>query len=332
MRGSEPAGGGGLRSYLRALLTSALIATGFIAAFNLAMDPMGEFGISGTHRLNAVVPTKVHEFRMGAVDRYLSTVIDGRADRYLIGSSRVEYGFDLCEQPDIRRIALFSFDMSDARHIQARLLSTADRPLRLIMEMAGMGINPIRRVQYDSPPPSLVIRKLGALFSYEALRLSIDTLRRNLTARSPTDPAVARCRPSPQWIEENQTEITIAQRETRAQVAVRNADDYDRLFRTALAEADRICARTGIRHRIRWLVAPPSFDQAELPATGPMSILQRARMQSALHDRRPEAAFCDIALVTAGFDDDRWRNRANWLDPNHFSPALGAPVLTALFK
>ena len=84
MRGSDPAGGGGLRAYLRALLTSALIATGIIAGFNLVMDPMGEFGISGTHRLNAVVPMEVHQFRMGAVDRYLSTVIDGRADRYLI--------------------------------------------------------------------------------------------------------------------------------------------------------------------------------------------------------------------------------------------------------
>ena len=122
MRGSDPAGGGGLRAYLRALLTSALIATGIIAGFNLVMDPMGEFGISGTHRLNAVVPMEVHQFRMGAVDRYLSTVIDGRADRYLIGSSRVEYGFDLCEQPDIRRIALFSFDMSDARHEYSSLV------------------------------------------------------------------------------------------------------------------------------------------------------------------------------------------------------------------
>ncbi|WP_372022680.1 hypothetical protein P7L70_04715 (plasmid) [Tistrella mobilis] len=330
MRGSEPAGGGGLRSYLRALLTSALIATGFIAAFNLAMDPMGEFGISGTHRLNAVVPTKVHEFRMGAVDRYLSTVIDGRADRYLIGSSRVEYGFDLCDRPDIRRIALFSFGMADARHVQARLLAAADRPLTLIMEMPGIQINAARRAQYETAPPSQAVRKLTALWSFDAVRLSMHMLHRNLTARTSTDPATARCRPMPQWVEEGQPPLPPAAREIRALSAISDTEEYDRMFRSTLADAGRVCARTGIRHRIRWLVLPISFDQATLPATRRMSEVQRMQMQMALDALRRDIAFCDITLVTAGSDGGDWENPARWLDPNHFSPTLGDPLLATV--
>src|SRR5205085_6748973 len=97
---------GGARGFWLALLTSCALILA-VCLFNVAVDPTGQIGLLKVHAFDRVMPasvvTSVREGRNPAA--YERMIVGTPANTFLIGTSREARGFDVCDRPNLLRIA-----------------------------------------------------------------------------------------------------------------------------------------------------------------------------------------------------------------------------------
>lgn len=327
-----PISGGAKGFWLAFLGSGALILA--ICLFNLSVDPIGQIGLLKIHALNRVMPASVVSFVRNNADpaAYERTIAGTSADTFLIGTSREERGFDLCDKPNLIRIAGSSWGIRELAHVQNRIIETRTAPATLLIDvgLAGDG------GQADRDPR---LATSYAALSPQTTLLSIQTV---FAALAGTDEAASRfagCRPLPG---DRQDWPAAAQRFEYASLQFDAREAALRRGRAILEQmvgsADRICAKTGIRHTLIFFSLPGtpgssltrSFDALLKDHSQRLSEMFRAASERAACRFR----YLDLVASPPGSAAERqlWRDRDQWLDFTHFSPGLGRIALDYILE
>lgn len=337
MRSSEAQGGGlsatlpELRRYLEAAAVAVVGLVAATVAFTVLMDPMEEFGFAGTHPLNAFTPQAVQGYRVTGLDRYLGSIAEqDEAWVYLVGSSRVEFGFDTCGYDGLRKVVVFGLEAGQTRYAQNALLSGATTRKTLLLEMPGLEYDSATTSGFSHAPQPRLARKARAVFSFEAVKLSVHTLLKGVAALAAGGEAGPRCRAQEnltgRWLDP----AARGRAEAQGKADLANVPLLAAEIRRTLAEAEATCFSTGIRHVIRWITLPPAFYYRESPDLTAQVEARRRVLRQALEADRPHKGACDIGAVEMGLDPSgggRWSDRSLWSDDMHFLPVLGRQVL-----
>lgn len=323
----EPALG---RSYLRALAGAAALLI-LYCLVNLLADPTGEFGLSGRFAFNrAPPPEAIAEGEAGGNPAFYTRAIrESAASTFLIGASRTWRGFDTCTRPGLLRIAGSAWGIAELTRIQRAVLESRDRPATLLVEI-GLPQDESRRI--GSPLANAV----SVALSPHTFPLALRTMAGSLSGQPA--PAFIGCRPLPSprtdWAEAARTLRAALTYVDATPASLRRGRDNVMAMADA---ADRICARTGIRHRLVYFSLPPAPAGAPAPALDRIIQSNSARLASAFAGRPRPAGGCTILYANHATDPPGpaaarllWRDRRFWSDYAHFSPQLGALALQAL--
>src|SRR5215217_2913401 len=127
---------GSAKLFWRSLLAcGALILA--MCLLNASIDPTGQIGLAKTHALNRTVTPSVVSFvrNSGSVTAYESAIATTSADTFLIGTSREARGFDLCDRPNILRIAGSGWGIREIAQVHTKILETRTAPTTLLIEL-----------------------------------------------------------------------------------------------------------------------------------------------------------------------------------------------------
>ena len=317
-----------MRAYFISMLAAAGLCVMAVVALNVLVDPLGLLGIRHAIWSDRIMAKWGTATRRLVEDVYLAS-IDNDASIYLVGSSRYQLGFNVCGLPDIRKVAIPAADLSDIVHAQDTLLRAARDPKTLVLEVNGA-----RLPAHPFTGPSalqLAVQKARLLFSYDVTRASFGYLtaggHTSLEAAAPD--CAANNNPLPDRSTSRRLTIIDGAK------ALENTARYDRAwFRQALLDAERICHEQGVRHKIRWLMLPMTWEE-ENPVMAKTIMQWRQAIAAALAGPRPYRGACDIAIVDYAPAPDTpqgraWRDRSRWRDYIHFGAGLGDTGLRAV--
>ena len=310
----------------------ALIA--LFCLLNILADPTGEFGLSGRFAFNlAPPPAAIARGMEGGNPAFYSRAIrESDANLFIAGQSRTWRGFDTCGRSGILRVAGSAWGISELARTQRMILQSRRRPITLMVEI-GLPQDESNRV--GSPLTdaiSVALSPKTALFSLQTVAASL--------AGNRAPPSYLPCWPLPSpradWAEASRT----LRATTHFIDATSESLRRGRANVVAMAdEADRICARYGIAHRLIYFSLPST------PARSPARNLDRVvrlnskSLASMFARRRPRRHGCiisyrDFTSSPPGSPEEQalWRDRSQWSDYVHYSPRLGDIALRTLLQ
>lgn len=324
---------GGAKLFWRASLTcGALILA--MCVLNASIDPTGQIGLVKTHALNRTVTAPVVSFvrNSHSVVAYERAIATTSADTFLIGTSREARGFDLCDRPNMLRIAGSSWGIREIAQVHAKILETRTAPTTLLIEL---GVPSDSGGAGESPDPSAAYTALSPRTTW----LSFQTVAANMRKSDEIAVHEAACRPLPSdpvnW-----------------QAAAERFEFGSRLFDTSKAsrqrgraileqmvgDANRICAKTKIRHRIVYF-SLPGTPNSPLSQQFDASLKDAQRDMAKLFQQLSGHGACrfrylDLLTTPPGSSAEQqlWRDRDQWSDFTHFSPHLGRLALNAILR
>ena len=318
------------RSYLRGLACATALLC-LYCLINVLADPTGEFGLSGRFDFNrAPPPEAIAEGEAGNDPAFYARAIrESAANVFLIGTSRTWRGFDTCSRPDLLRVAGTAWGISELARVQQSVLESRDRPATLLVEI---GLPEDEGGRIGSP----LANAISVALSPRTFVLSLRTIAGSVNGQPA--PAYIRCAPFPS----PRTDWAEAARTLRAAVTLVDATpaslSHGRANVLALADAaDRVCARTGIRHHLVYFSLPPTPAGSPAPALDQIIQLNSARLASAFARRPHPARGCSILYANYTRDPPGpaalrllWRDRRHWSDFAHYGPELGEFALQPL--
>lgn len=314
-------------------LLGGLALLGLWSLFNILIDPTGAFGLSGRFAFNRVPPPAVIAAGEDGGDPAFFTraIREHRGDVFLIGSSRTWRGFDTCERPDILRVAGSAWGLRELTRVQRTILDHRRTPAELLIEI---GLPTTERPAVTDPAQAAIATAL----SPRTTGFSLQTVLHSLTGAATRPATYAPCRALPpgpaDWVQaERSVRYTLGRLDTTPGSLMQGR-------RTLLAmadQADQVCRRTGVRHRLVFFTLPPSPAGSPAPRHDRIVQTNAARIARAFADRAPAPGGCDIRYVNfastppgAPAEQALWRDREQWSDYFHFSSRLGATALAAL--
>lgn len=303
------------------------------SAFNVMVDPTGEFGMSGRFRFNRNPPAEVIAAGMNGNNPAFFTraIRESRGDVFLIGPSRTWRGFDTCARPDVLRVAGSAWALRELTRVERTILDERDRPATMLIEV---GLPTTERPAITSPAQAAVSTALSPRTTLFSLRTVVHSLREGEERPTSYATCVPLASPPTDWAEaERSARYTLGLLDTSEPSLAQGRRNV-----LAMADlADQVCRRTGLRHRLVFFTLPSS------PAASPFSDHDRvfganaARMAADFAGRTPPPGGCAISYMNFATDPPGsppqqalWRDRGNWSDYVHFSPGLGAVALDAL--
>jgi hypothetical protein len=321
------------RGYFAGLIGGCALL-GLYCLLNVLVDPTGEFGLSGRFAFNLVPPPAAMTRGMagGNPAFYGRTIRESDPDAFLVGQSRTWRGFDTCRRSGILRIAGSAWGISELARTQRMILQSRRRPITLMVEI---GLPQDERNRVGSPLSDAISVGLSPRTAW----LSLQTVAGSL-AGGKAAPSYVTCRPLPSpptdWEQASRTLQASMQFIDATPDSLRRG----RLNVVAMAdEADRICARSGIRHRLIYFSLPST------PARSPALDLDRvvrlnSRVIAAMLARRTSrpdgctTSYRDFTSSPPGSPEEKalWRDRGQWSDYGHYSPRLGDIALTELLR
>jgi hypothetical protein len=318
--------------FWRSVLGSVTVIAA-IFLLNVVIDPVGEIGLVKPNRLNRLTPNSVARTIREAQDVsvYRHVIATTRADTFLIGTSREARGFDLCRQPDIVRIASSGWTIREIAAAQALVLGTRTAPARILVELGAANDLGNSRGRNE-------FANLHAALAPTTTLMSLRTLTANLSLPEDVGAGDAFCRP----LTYGPTDWRMARRTFES---LPMFDDGPAARRTGgllllrmMADADAICAKTGLRHRVVFF-ALPSALVAPLTRRFVAKMHDAEERTASIVTEAASGAACDFSYLNlsasppgSGEQNKSWREQTNWTDYNHFSPMLGAIALRTLLK
>ncbi|NJC39830.1 hypothetical protein GGQ87_000088 [Brevundimonas alba] len=311
-------------------LFAGLAALGVWSLLNVLVDPTGEFGLSGRFAFNrAPPPAVIAAGEAGNNPAFFTRAIrESRGDVFLIGPSRTWRGFDTCGRSDVLRVAGSAWGLRELERVEATVLENRERPATLLIEI---GLPTTERPAITSPARAAV----SVALSPRTTAFSLQTVSHSLNGAAATP---ASCAPlasgERNWIEaERSARYTLGLLDTSTPSL-----EQGRLNLLAMADrADRVCRRTGLRHRLVFFTLPSSPASSPFSAYDSLFRANADRIAADFAGRPTPAGGCAVSYVnfatTPPGDVSQqalWRDRENWSDYAHFSPALGAIALQSL--
>ena len=301
------------------------------ALLNTVIDPLGQIGLIRPHRWNLTMPSStVQTIReQQDVSAYRRIIATTGADTFLIGTSREARGFDLCDRPNVLRIAGSGWGMREIAAVQRHILETRVRPATLLIEL-GVAINSSVAVQRGD------YRAIRAAIAPATTVISLRTIAHNLGTSDENAAYEAMCRPSETAPVDWNMAAAGFQRVFQTGVDVGARARGREMLKHMMADASLLCARTRLRHSIIFF-ALPGLPPSRLARQHEVALRAERRQDARAIDDFAEASECrirfiDLSSTPPGSTDLRspWQDRSNWLDYTHFSPALGRLAIDAL--
>ena len=320
------------------LFWRALLACGGLilamCLLNASIDPTGQIGLAKTHALNRTMAAPVVSFvrNSDSVAAYERAIATTSADTFLIGTSREARGFDLCDRPNMLRIAGSSWGIREIAQVHTKILETRTAPTTLLIELGvpsdsgGAGESPDRSAAYTALSP-------------RTTWLSFQTVAANIRKNNETAVRETECRP----LTSGPVDLMAAARDFELGWRMFDASKASRQRGRATLEqmvrdANRICAKTEIRHTIVYFSLPGTPN---LPLTQQFdsSLRDAQRVSAKMFQQLSRHGACRIRyldLLTtppgSSAEQQLWRDRDQWADLTHFSPLLGRIALSAILR
>jgi hypothetical protein len=319
------------RGFWRGLLGAGAVLAAY-CLLNILVDPTGEFGQSGRYAFNRAPPPAVIASGEAGGDPafYRRAIRESEAGIFLIGASRTWRGFDTCSRPAMLRIAGSAWGVTELARLERAILEGKERPVTLLVEV---GLPQDERARAISPlrtAASVALSPRTAWFSLQTIAASL--------GGHPQLPAYTSCTPRPSppadWREAARNVAAISTLIDATPESLQRGRDN---LMAMADDADRLCARTGVRHSLIFFTLPVTPDGS--PARAYDLIVRRdaERIAALFASRAARPGGCAIryanfATIPPGSPAERllWRDRAFWSDYSHFSPPLGEIALTAL--
>lgn len=309
-------------------LSVGLVLLGGWCSLNVAVDPTGEFGQSGRHAFNRLPPPAVIAAgEAGNNPAFFTRAIrEHRGETFLIGASRTWRGFDTCSRPDILRVAGSAWGIRELAVVEQRILTSRRTRVTLLIEV---GVPTTERPTITDPVQAALSTALSprtTLFSLQTVGHSLAGSER-FPAGYPACEALAA--PAADW--------TQAERSLRYSMGMFDTssaalEQGRRNLEAMAGQADAVCRRMGVRHRLVFFSLPAMPDGAPTSDAAVRANTVRIGQQFAHRPSTPGG--CDIRHVdlsrTPPGGEALWRDRNHWSDYTHFRPALGAIALDAL--
>jgi hypothetical protein len=298
---------------------------------NIFADPTGEFGLSGRFAFNrAPPPEAIAQGEAGGNPAFYTRAIrESSADVFLIGASRTRRGFDTCDRPELLRIGGSAWGISEISRIQSAVLASRNRPTTLLIEI---GLPQDESGRIGSPLANAV----SVALSPHTLSLAMRTMWASMSGEAAPSYVACRALPSPpaDWAAAAQTlRATLTFVDASPASLSRGRENVEKMAEAA----DRICARTAIRHRLVYFSLPPAPAGSPAPDLARIIAWNSARLAAAFSRRPPSAGGCSIRYVNyatepPGSAAERalWRDRRFWSDYVHYGPQLGESALKTL--
>ncbi len=314
-------------------LVAGVVMLSTFAGFNIAVDPTGDFGLSGRFAFNRTPSPEVIAFgRESRNPAYLQRAIrDSDATHFLVGTSRTGRGFDTCGYPEVLSLWGASWDLPEFRQVQGMVLAGRSKPVTLLMEV---GLPTTLRPVTEEPLPAAISVALSPRTTVQALK----TVAYSISG-APVPPTYAPCREPPtppRW-----AAAAINARFSASQLLL-TPEALGRQERSLLEmadDADRICRRDGVRHTLIFYTLP-STPPGSPTASAAQFFNRNSERLAGVFARRPAAPggcdvrFLDLSANPPGGPAEQglWLRRENWLDYTHFSHRLGATALARLLS
>lgn len=317
------------RGWWIGLSAGLILMTGW-CLLNVAVDPTGEFGQSGRYAFNRFPPPAVIAAgEAGNNPAFFTRAIrEHRGDTFLIGASRTWRGFDTCARQDILRVAGSAWGVREMAQVEQTILTTRRAPATLLIEV---GVPTTERPAITDP----VQAALSTALSPRTTLFSLQTVAHSLGGPADTPADYPPCEPRAS----GPADWTQAERSMRYSMGLFDTsaaalDQGQRNLRTMAEQADELCRRTGVRHRLVFFSLPAMPVGA--PASDAAMRANTVRIGQQFAHRPSVSGGCDIRHVdlsrTPPGGAALWRNRDHWSDYTHFRPHLGALALDALSR
>lgn len=321
----------GAKLFWRALLACGMLILA-MCLFNASIDPTGQIGLAKTHALNRTTTASVVSFvrNSGSVTAYERAIATTSADTFLIGTSREARGFDLCDRPNMLRIAGSNWGIREISQVHTRVLETRTAPTTLLIEL---GVVSDRGGAGESPNPSAAYTAL----SPRTTLLSFQTMAANIGRSDEIAVREAECRPLPSEPVDWRAAAERFEFGSRLFDASKASRKRGReILEQMIGDANRVCAKTKIRHTIVFFSLPGTPN---LPLTQQFDASLRDAQRDSVKmfrdlSRRGACRFRYFDLLTtppgSSAEQQLWRDRDQWNDFTHFSPQLGRLALNAI--
>jgi hypothetical protein len=319
------------RGYWRGLLGAGAVLAVY-CLLNILVDPTGEFGQSGRYAFNRAPPPAVIASGEAGGDPafYVRAIRESQAGIFLIGASRTRRGFDTCSRPAILRIANSAWGLTELARLERAILEDKERPVTLLVEVGLPQDESARAMSPLRTAASVALSPHTAWFSLQTIAASL--------REHPQLPAYTSCTPRPSppvdWREAARSAAALATFIDATPESLQRGRDN---LMAMADDADRLCARTGVRHNLIFFSLPVTPDGS--PARAYDLIVRRDadRIAALFASRVARPGGCAIryanfATIPPGSPGEQrlWRDRGSWSDYSHFSPRLGEIALTAL--
>lgn len=311
--------------FARTVVTTAVLGLTLLGSLNTWVNPLAAFDRAEV--LVNTPPTSFYELDRNIQMRWLERVAQSSSAPYwVLGTSRVLQGFDVCDRPGIQKLALNGLSHTEMTRILATALPTVSEPKTLYIEVSLTGDEASTRAD----PPQISTR--ASLFGWQTTKVSIETLLVALEDGRVPEAAQTACR-ARRW------RGPFVEGAAVGPMLQRLRDEVSHPGRRSVLEAllDTVATECSVHpHTVVLFAAPyfvPRTHVSEL-----MSIIhpQAAQLRELLdHYRRSYPAcrfeFVDFASPAAlnGPYDTGESNR-EWYNASHFKPEVGGRLLTRL--
>ena len=322
------------RAYFHGLLGGAT-ALAFYCLLNILTDPGGDFGLSGRFSFNQAPPSEaiVRGQAGGNPVFYARAIRESNADVFLFGTSRVSRGFDICGQPNILRIGGNAWGISQLAQAQALVLDSRNDSATLLIEI---GLPQDEQDEQDGiavRPGNIVY----AALSLENAFWSLQTITASRASR-PLVPTYTRCAPvpsaPPDW--NGALKALYAEQKIIDPSPKSLRRGRDNVLEMA-DEADRICARNGVRHRLIYFSLPATPAQIRGQQLDLLFKTNSQEIADRFARRVKTSNGCSIRYLNFtrvppgdAAEQKLWQSRDQWWDYTHYSPRLGSIALREL--
>lgn len=314
----------GLR-FARTVVVTAVLGLTLLGGLNTWVNPFATFDRAEV--LVNTPPASFYEVDRTIQMRWLERVARSTtASRWVLGTSRVLQGFDVCDRPDIQKLALNGLGHTEMTRILAAALPSVDGPKTLYVEVSLTGDE--ASLQTDAPRTST----RASLFGWQSTKLSLETLLVALEdGRVPkTAPVACRAR---RW------RGPIVEGAAVGPMLERLRDEVSHPRRRIVLESllDAVAAECSVHpHTVVFFAAPYFVPRTRVGELVSIIDPQAVQLQDLLeHYRRTHPAcrfeFVDFATAAAlNGPHDTGQSHPEWYNASHFTPEVGGRLLTQL--
>lgn len=314
-------------------LIGGLVMMAVWSLFNVLVDPTGEFGLSGRFVFNRVPPPAV--IAAGTTGNnpafFTRAIRETEGDVFLIGPSRTLRGFDICDRPEVLRVAGSAWGLRELGRVQDTILEGRRGPATLLIEV---GAPTAERPAITNPAQAAISTALSPRTSMFSLQTVLHSLKGEEERPATYAPCASLESAPPNWVEaERSVRYALGLLDMSPRSLAQGRSDLLDLA----DQADQVCRLTRTQHRLIFFTLPSS------PAPSPFDAYDRIFQDNAVRiaddfaRRTPGQGACAISYVNfadhppgSPSQQTLWRDREYWSDYVHFSPELGAIALGAL--